>query len=93
VLTIDYPNRRLSLQRTSLPEPDGREVLRTVHVGPFIGIPVHQPRVAVQPLPADIPSRVTTGIEVLRDFSVAIDQRSMAVRLTRADSGAIAPVE
>jgi hypothetical protein len=158
VLTIDYPSRRLSLARTSLPEPDGRQVLRAVRVGPFIGIPVHlgavretgvidtqggvgfqavpevaerltfqgplrvvgravvgggapvevkmgvlkgdarlgrytvhQPRIAVHPLPADIRSRVTIGIEVLRDFSVAIDQRSMAVRLTRTDSGAVAP--
>ena len=156
VLTIDYPNARLSLTRTRLPEPDGREVLRAVRVGPFIGIPVklggvaetgvidtqggvgfqatpevaarlrfqsplrvvgravvgggapvevkmgtlsgdvrlgryrvHQPEIAVHPLPADIPSHVTIGVRVLRNFSVAIDQRSMSVRLTRPDSGAI----
>ena len=160
VLTLDYPDRRLSLAKTSLPEPDGREVLRAVRVGPFLGIPVQlgevremgvidtqggvgfqaipevadrltfqgplrvvgravvgggspvevklgtlggdarlgrytvrRPRVAVHPLPTDIPSRVTIGTRVLRDFSVAIDQRSMAVRLTRADTGAVAPVE
>lgn len=156
VLTLDYPNRRLSLARAPLPQPDGREVLRAVRVGPFIGIPIdlggvqetgvidtqgdmalqatpetagrlsfseplrvvgraivgggapvdvkmaslagdvrlgrhllHHPRVAVHPLPADIPSRVTIGTRVLRNFSVAIDQRSMAVRLTRADTGAV----
>jgi hypothetical protein len=50
---------------------------------------LHHPRVAVHPLPADIPSRVTIGTRVLRNFSVAIDQRSMAVRLTRADTGAV----
>jgi hypothetical protein len=154
VLTIDYPNRRLSLATARLPRPDGREVLRAVRVGPFIGIPVdfggvretgvidtqggvgfqaipevagrltfeaplrvvgravvgggapvevktgtlsgdvrlgrytlRQPEIAVHPLPADIPSRVTIGIEILHDFSVAIDQRSMSVRLTRADTG------
>ena len=158
VLTIDYPGRRLALSRAGLPEPDGREVLRAVWVGPFIGIPVQlgavretgvidtqggvgfqatpavaagltfqgplrvvgravvgggapvevkmgvlggdarlgryslrQPRIAVHPLPADIPSRVTIGLEVLRDFAVAIDQRSMTVRLTRPDSGTVVP--
>ena len=156
VLTIDYPNERLSLTKASLPEPDGQEVLRAVRVGPFIGIPVelggvretgvidtqggigfqatpevaghltfqgplrvvgravvgggapvevkmgtlsgdvrlgrytvHQPEIAVHRLPADIPSRVTIGTRVLHNFSVAIDQRSMSVRLTRPDSGAV----
>ena len=156
VLTIDYPHRRLSLTKVSLPVPDGREVLRAVRVGPFIGIPVsfggvretgvidtqggigfqaipevaghltfqrplrvvgravvgggapvevkmgtlsgdvrlgrytvHQPEIAVHRLPADIPSHVTIGTLVLHNFSVAIDQRSMSVRLTRPDSGAV----
>jgi hypothetical protein len=156
VLTIDYPNERLSLTKASLPEPDGQEVLRAVRVGPFIGIPVelggvretgvidtqggigfqatpevaghltfqgplrvvgravvgggapvevkmgtlsgdvrlgrytvHQPEIAVHRLPADIPSHVTIGTRVLHNFSVAIDQRSMSVRLTRPDSGAV----
>jgi hypothetical protein len=154
VLTIDYPNRRLSLTTARLPRPDGRQILRAVRVGPFIGIPVelggvretgvidtqggvgfqaipevagrlafqsplrvvgravvgggapvevklgvlrgdvrlgrytmHQPEIAVHPLPADIPSHITIGTRVLHDFSVAIDQRSMSVRLTRPDSG------
>jgi hypothetical protein len=156
VLTLDYPNERLSLTKTSLPEPDGREVLRAVRVGPFIGIPItlggvretgvidtqggigfqatpevarrlafqhplrvvgravvgggapvevklgtlsgdvrlgrytmQQPAIAVHRLPADIPSHVTIGILVLHNFSVAIDQRSMSVRLVRPDSGAV----
>jgi hypothetical protein len=156
VLTLDYPNGRLSLTKMSLPEPDGREVLRAVRVGPFIGIPItlggvretgvidtqggigfqatpevarrltfqrplrvvgravvgggapvevklgtlsgdvrlgrytmQQPEIAVHRLPADIPSHVTIGILVLHNFSVAIDQRSMSVRLTRPDSGAV----
>ena len=156
VLTIDYPNARLSLTRTRLPKPDGREVLRAVRVGPFIGIPVqlggvreigvidtqggmafqaipevaarlsfraplrvvgravvgggapvelkqgtlsgdlrlgrftmHQAKIVVHRLPADIPSHVTIGTRVLHNFSVAIDQRSMSVRLARPDSGAI----
>ena len=49
----------------------------------------HQPRIAVHPLPADIPSRMTIGTQALRHFRLSIDQRSMRVRLTRADSGAI----
>jgi hypothetical protein len=49
----------------------------------------HQPRVAVHPLPPDIPSRVTIGAGALRYFRVAIDQRSMRVGLARADSAAI----
>ena len=156
LLTIDYPNARLSLTRTRLPEPDGREVLRAVRVGPFIGIPVdlggvreigvidtqggmafqatpevagrlsfqaplrvvgravvgggapvelklgilsgdlrlgrftlHQPEIVVHRLPADIPSHVTIGTRALRLFAVSIDQRSLSVRLTRADSGAV----
>lgn len=50
---------------------------------------IHQPRIAVHPLPPDIPSHVTIGLGVLRPFILAIDQRSMAVRLTRADTAAI----
>lgn len=38
LLTLDYPNSRLSLSRSSLPEPDGREVLTAVRVGPFVGV-------------------------------------------------------
>jgi hypothetical protein len=49
----------------------------------------HQPRIAVHPLPADIPSRMTIGTQALRHFRLSIDQRSMRVRLTRADTGAI----
>ena len=156
LLTVDYLNGRLTLARSTLPAPDGREVLAATKVGPFIGIPVdfggiretgvidtqggiglqaidavasrlafqgpllvvgravvgggapvevrmgvlrgdarlgghriHQPRIAVHPLPPDIPSRVTIGLEVLRHFTVTIDQRTMAVRLVRPDTAAI----
>jgi hypothetical protein len=156
LLTVDYPNKRLSLAQAKLPSPDGREILRATRVGPFMGIPVmlgqvqeigvidtqggmdfqaidevagrltfqapprvvgraiiggrapvevregmlsgdallgrhriRRPRIAVHPLPPDIPSRVTIGIGVLRHFAIAIDQRTMAVRLTRADTAAI----
>jgi hypothetical protein len=148
-LTIDYGHGTLSLTRVPLPVADGRDVLRAVRVGPFIGIPVnlggvretgvidtqggvglavtppvaerlafqgplrvvgravvgggepvavkqgvlsgdvrigrhelHQPTIAVHPLPPEIPAQVTIGLEVLRNFAVAIDQRSMTVRLT-----------
>lgn len=40
LLTVDYPNSRLVLSRGRLPAPDGREVLRAVRVGPFVGIEV-----------------------------------------------------
>ncbi len=156
LVTVDYPNKRLSLAQARLPSPDGREILRATRVGPFMGIPVmlgqvretgvidtqggigfqaiddvadrlsfqapprvvgravvgggapvevregtlsgdallgrhriRQPRISVHPLPPDIPSRVTIGIGVLRHFAIAIDQRTMAVRLTRADTAAI----
>jgi hypothetical protein len=49
----------------------------------------HQPTIAVHPLPADIPSRMTIGTQALRHFRLTIDQRSMRVRLTRADTSAI----
>ena len=49
----------------------------------------HRPSIAVHPLPADIPSRMTIGTRALRHFRLTIDQRSMRVRLTRADTGAI----
>jgi hypothetical protein len=49
----------------------------------------HQPRIAVHPLPPDIPSPMTIGIEALRHFSLTIDQRSMRVRLTRPGTGAV----
>jgi hypothetical protein len=49
----------------------------------------HQPSIAVHPLPADIPSRMTIGTQALRHFRLSIDQRSMRVRLTRADTSAI----
>jgi len=49
----------------------------------------HQPRIAVHPLPPDIPSRMTIGTRALRHFRLTIDQRSMRVRLTRADTSAI----
>jgi hypothetical protein len=48
-----------------------------------------QPPVAVHDLPPDIPSHVTIGLRVLRNFVVAIDQRTMAVRLTRPEGGEI----
>ena len=48
-----------------------------------------RPRIAVHPLPPDIPSRMTIGTRVLRHFVLTLDQRAMAVRLTRADSTAI----
>jgi hypothetical protein len=156
LLTVDYPNQRLSLATTTLPAPDGREILKATHVGPFIGIPIalgdvkeigvidtqggvgfaaieevgsrltfqtplrvvgravvgggapvpvkqgvlagsamlgrhriSQPPVAVHALPPDIPSHVTIGLRVLRNFAVAIDQRTMAVRLVRPDSSQI----
>jgi hypothetical protein len=38
LLTLDYPGARLALSRDTLPEPDGREVLRAVRVGPFVGV-------------------------------------------------------
>jgi hypothetical protein len=50
---------------------------------------IHQPRIAVHPLPPEIPSHVTIGLGVLRHFTLTIDQRSMAVRLARADTAAI----
>jgi hypothetical protein len=48
-----------------------------------------RPRIAVHPLPPDIPSRMTIGTRVLRNFVLSLDQRSMAVRLARSDSTAI----
>ncbi len=47
------------------------------------------PRIAVHPLPPDIPSPMTIGLEALRHFSLTIDQRSMRIRFTRADTTAI----
>lgn len=47
------------------------------------------PSIAVHPLPADIPSRMTIGTRALRHFRLTIDQRSMRVRLTRPDTSAI----
>lgn len=38
LLTVDYPEARLSLSSDTLPEPDGRTVLRAVRVGPFLGV-------------------------------------------------------
>jgi len=49
----------------------------------------HQPSIAVHTLPADIPSRMTIGTQALRHFRLTIDQRSMRVRLARADTSAI----
>jgi len=49
----------------------------------------HQPTIAVHPLPPDIPSRMTIGTQALRHFRLTIDQRSMRVRLARADTTAI----
>jgi len=48
-----------------------------------------RPRIAVHPLPPDIPSRMTIGTRVLRHFVLTLDQRSMAVRLVRTDSSVI----
>jgi hypothetical protein len=156
LLTVDYPAARMTLSRGSLPEPDGREVLRAVSVGPFLGVeltmgevreigvidtqggvgfqalpevaarlafgdslrvvgravvggtdPVEvrmgrlagdlllgghrfeRPRIAVHPLPPDIPSRMTIGTRVLRRFVLTLDQRRMAVRLARGEAGSI----
>jgi hypothetical protein len=41
------------------------------------------PRIAVHPLPPDIPSRVTIGIDALTAFVLTMDQRTMRVRLRR----------
>jgi len=49
----------------------------------------HRPTIAVHALPADIPSRMTIGIQALRHFRLSIDQRTMRVRLTRPDTSAI----
>ena len=51
-----------------------------------------RPRIAVHPLPPDLPSRMTIGSRVLSQFVLTIDQRAMAVRLVRADSAAIKDV-
>jgi hypothetical protein len=48
-----------------------------------------RPSIAVHPLPPDIPSRMTIGTRALRHFRLTIDQRSMRVRLSRADTTAI----
>jgi hypothetical protein len=40
LLTIDYPAAQLILSKGTLPVPDGREVLRAVRVGPFMGVSV-----------------------------------------------------
>ena len=48
-----------------------------------------RPRIAVHPLPPDIPSRMTIGTRVLRNFVLTLDQRAMLVRLARSDSTAI----
>jgi hypothetical protein len=40
LLTLDYPGRRVVLERGALPEPDGREVLAIRRVGPFWGVPI-----------------------------------------------------
>jgi hypothetical protein len=48
-----------------------------------------QPNIAVHRLPPDIPSRMTIGTRALRHFRLTIDQRSMRVRLFRADTTAI----
>ena len=50
VLTIDYPARRVAFARRALPAPNGRDVLPTVALGPFIGVTFdvgnrHQPAV------------------------------------------------
>lgn len=49
-----------------------------------------RPRMAVHPLPSDIPSKMTIGLRALRHFAVTLDQRSMRVRFTRPDTAAIA---
>jgi hypothetical protein len=156
LLTIDYPAKRLTLSRATLPPADGLDVLRATRVGPFLGVPVElggvretgvidtqggigfqavdgvaakltfvspptvvgrarvgggapvdvkrgqlagdarlgrhrfvRPAIAIHALPASIPSRVTIGIDVLRHFALGVDQRTMAVRLIRADTAAI----
>jgi hypothetical protein len=48
-----------------------------------------RPRIAVHPLPPGIPSRMTIGTRVLRRFVLSLDQRTMTVRLTRAEAGPI----
>lgn len=156
LMTVDYPGRRLSLSRDTLPTPDGKEILAAVRVGPFVGVPLdlggrkeigvvdtqggilfqavpavadglrfvgaprvvgrasvgggapvevksarlagdlklgrhvfRQPAIAVHPLPSDIPSRITIGTRALRHFRITVDQRSMRVRFSRADTTAI----
>ena len=49
-----------------------------------------QPRMAVHPLPPDIPSKMTIGLRALRHFRLTLDQRSMRVRFARPDTAAIA---
>jgi hypothetical protein len=48
-----------------------------------------RPRMDVHPLPPPIPSKMTIGLRALRHFALTLDQRSMRVRLTRADTAAI----
>lgn len=48
-----------------------------------------RPRIAVHELPPDIPSRMTIGTRVLRNFVLTLDQRAMLVRLARSDSTAM----
>ena len=157
LVTVDYPAARLVLSRGTLPEPDGKDVLRAVRVGPFVGVEVDMggvteigvvdtqggmsfqalpevadrltfsaplqvvgravvgggdpvevrgarlagdlrigrhafssPRIAVHPLPADIPSKVTIGLRALRHFAVTLDQQAMRVRFTRPGTTPIA---
>lgn len=62
LLTIDYPRRRVLIERDTLPAPDGKTVLPLTRVADFVAVPIAY---GTHSLPTIIDTRSTTafGIE------------------------------
>jgi hypothetical protein len=90
LLTVDYPHARLVLSRDSLPDPDGRDVLRAVRVGPFVGIEVDAAGVKEVGV---VDTQGGVGFAVIPEVAKRLRFASPLRVVGRAVVGGTAPVE
>ncbi len=90
LLTLDYPNRRVTFQRGALPAADNSSILSLTHVGPFWGVPM---TIAGKPFTAVIDTRSTGGFGLTPESSRDVPFDGALQVIGRARGAAIAETE
>jgi hypothetical protein len=90
LITLDYPARRLRLERGALPPANGADVLSIAHVGPFWGLPI---TVAGKPFTAVLDTRSTGGFGFTPDTAKSVTFDGGLKVVGRARGAAIAETD